>query len=88
VTEGRTVAYFVVCLYDSINECEVKNMNLSSKQLSGASQLWVNKVERKHPSRVDYYSALRSWVHHVILEAEKNNDFKKKDRFLKLLEGL
>lgn len=62
-------------------------MNLSNKQSSGASQLWVNKVERKYPSRLDYYSALRSWVHHVLLEAEKN-DFKKKDQFLKLLKYL
>lgn len=63
-------------------------MNLSNKQLSGASQLWINKAERRHPSRVDYYSALRSWVHHVIRQAEKNNNFKKKNKFLSLLKDL
>ena len=63
-------------------------MKLASKQLSGSAQSWINRVGRRHPPKVDYYSELRDWVQHVILEAEKNKDFKKKDQFLSLLKGL
>ena len=63
-------------------------MKLASKQLSRSAQSWINRVERKHQPKVDYYSELRDWVQHVILEAEKNKDFKKKDQFLSLLKDL
>ena len=41
---------------------------------------------REH--ELDYLSELRDWVHHVISEAEKNKDFEKKERFLRLLKDL
>jgi hypothetical protein len=63
-------------------------MKLANKQLIRSAQSWINRVEGKHQPKVGYHSELRDWVQHVILEAEKNNDFKKKDRFLILLKDL
>jgi len=63
-------------------------MKLANKQLSGSAQSWVNRVMRRHSPNVDYHSELRDWVQHVILEAGKNKDFKKKSQFLSLLKGL
>ena len=63
-------------------------MELVEKQASTPTQSWINRAERRRPLRVDYYSELRSWVQQVILEAEKNKDFNKKDQFLSLLEEL
>ena len=63
-------------------------MKFVNKQLSRSAQSWINRVERRHQPKVDYHSELRGWVQHVILEAEKNKDFKKKDQFLSLLEDL
>ena len=63
-------------------------MKLANKKLSRPAQSWTSRVERRHLLKVDYYSELRDWVQHVILEAEKNKDFKKKDRFLDLLKDL
>ncbi|NIP66607.1 hypothetical protein GWN63_00700 [Candidatus Bathyarchaeota archaeon] len=63
-------------------------MKLVNEQLIRSAQSWINRVERKHQPKVDYHSELRDWVQHVILEAEKNNDFKKKDQFLTLLKDL
>ena len=63
-------------------------MKSANMQLSRSTQSWINKVERRHPPKVDYHSELRDWVQHVILEAEKNKDFKKKDQFLSLLKDL
>jgi hypothetical protein len=53
-----------------------------------SAQAWTNRAQRRHILRVDYYSQLRSWVQHVILEAEKSKDFDKKDHFLSLLKEL
>ena len=61
-------------------------MKLASKQLSRSVQSWIRRVERRHPPKVGYNSELRDWVRHVILEAEKNKDFEKKDQFPSLLE--
>jgi len=63
-------------------------MKLANKQLSRSAQSWINRVERRHQPKVDYHSELRDWVQHVIIEAEKNKDFKKKNQFLSLLKGL
>jgi len=63
-------------------------MKLANKALIRSAQSWINRVERKHQPKVDYHSELRDWVQHVILEAEKNNDLKKKDQFLTLLKDL
>ena len=63
-------------------------MKFANKQLSRSAQSWINRVEIRHQPKVDYHSELRDWVQHVIMEAEKNNNFKKKDQFLILLEDL
>jgi len=63
-------------------------MELVNEQISTPAQSWTNRVERKHPLRVDYYSELRSWVQRAILDAEKNKDFNKKDQLLSLLKDL
>jgi hypothetical protein len=63
-------------------------MESIDKQGSVPPQSWASSVERKHPSKIDYYSQLRSWVQHAIFEAEKNGDSNKKDRFLSLLRDL
>jgi transcriptional regulator of NAD metabolism len=63
----------------------MKSMN---EPLGRSPQSQTKKVKRRHSSEVDYYSELRDWVQHMILEAEKNKDFKKKEKFLRLLEDL
>jgi len=63
-------------------------MKLANKQLRRSAQSWMSRVERRPPLNVDYNSELRDWLQHVILEAEKNKDFKKKDQFLSLLKDL
>ena len=63
-------------------------MKSPNEPLGGSPQSQTKKVKRRHSSEVDYYSELRDWVQHVILEAEKNKDFKKKEKFLRLLEDL
>jgi len=63
-------------------------MKLANKQSSRSVQSWINRVERMHPPEVGYHSELRDWVQHVILTAEKNKDFKKKNQFLNLLRDL
>jgi len=63
-------------------------MKLENKQLSRSAQSWINRVERGHPPKVDYHSELKDWVQHVITEAGRNKDFKKKQQFLGLLSDL
>ena len=63
-------------------------MKLEDKELTGSLQSRVNIVDRRHSPKVDYCDQLRDWVRHVILEAEGNRDFEKRDRFLSLLEDL
>jgi hypothetical protein len=63
-------------------------MKLANKQLSRSAQSWINRVERRHPPKEDYHSELRDWVQQVILEAEKNKAFEKKEQFLSLLKDL
>ncbi len=63
-------------------------MELVDKQISKPAQSWTSRPERRHSPKVEYYSELRSWVQQVILQAEKNKDFNKKDQFLSLLEEL
>ena len=57
-------------------------MKSTNKHLGGSRQSQVKKVKRENSSEGDYYSELRDWVQHVILEPEKNKDFKKKEIFL------
>jgi hypothetical protein len=63
-------------------------MKSVNKQLGKPAQAWVSRVERRYPPNVDYDSELRNWLQHVILEAEKDNNFKKRDHFLSLLKDL
>jgi hypothetical protein len=63
-------------------------MELADKHVSMPAQSWTSRAERKCPPKVDYYSELRSWVQHGILEAEKNKDYNKKDQLLSLLKDL
>jgi len=63
-------------------------MELVDKQVSTPTQSWINRAERRHSRKIDYYSELRSWVQRAMLEAEKNNDFNKKDKLLSLLKDL
>ena len=60
-------------------------MKSPNEPLGGSRQSQAEKVKRGHLSEVDY-AELRDWVRHVILEAEKNKNFKKNEKFLGLLE--
>ena len=79
---------FVIFLNHSTEKQEVKTMELADKYVSKPAQSWTSRAERKHPLKVDYYSELRSWLQHAMLEAEKNKDFNKKGQFLSLLKDL
>lgn len=63
-------------------------MELTDKQVGTPTRSWTSRAERRHPPKIEYYSELRSWVQHAILEAEENKDFNKKDQFLSLLKDL
>jgi len=79
---------FAVFFDHSIEKYKVKNMKLKNIQLSRPTQSWIKRRNRKPQIKVDLHSELRDWVQYVIMEAEKNKDFKKKDQFLSLLEDL
>ncbi len=86
--DRRLSLHFVVYLDDSTEKIEVKTVKIADKQLIRSAQSWIHRVVRRHQPTEDYLSELRDWVRHVILEAEKNGDFKKKDQFLGLLKDL
>ena len=67
---------------------KVESMKSKNIRLSRAPQSWIKRRDRKPPIKVGLHSELRDWVQYVIMEAEKNKDFKKKDQFLSLLEDL
>ena len=79
---------FAVFFEYSTKKYKVKNMKLKNIQLSRPTQSWIKRRDRKTQIKVGLHSELRDWVQHVIMEAEKNKDFKKKDQFLSLLEDL
>ena len=79
---------FAVFFDHSIEKYKVKNMKLKNIQLSRPTQSWIKRRDRKPQIKVDLHSEQRDWVQYVIMEAEKNKDFKKKDQFLSLLEDL
>ena len=66
----------------------VKTMELVDKKVSMQTRSWVNRLERKHPTEVDYYSEMRSWLQHALLEAENDKGCKRKDLLLSLLRDL
>ena len=61
-------------------------MKLKDVQLSRPTQYWVKRSDRKPQIKAGLHSELRDWVQYVIMEAEKNKDFKKKAQFLSLLD--
>jgi hypothetical protein len=63
-------------------------MELIDTQVSTPAQSWLSRVEKRHPAHADYFSELRSWVQHAILEAEEKRDFNKKGKLLNLLKDL
>ena len=63
-------------------------MEIENKQLSKSTESWIKRIERKDLPRLDYHSELRNWIECVILQTEKNKDFKKKNQFIRLLEDL
>jgi len=79
---------FAVFFDHSIEKYKVKNMKLKNIQLSRPTQSWIKRRDRKPQIKVDLHSEQRDWVQYVIMEAEKNKDFKKKDQFLSLLEDM
>jgi len=63
-------------------------MKSANKQSSRSAQSWISRVKGRPPPKADYNYELRDWLQHVVMEAEKDRDFKKKEQFLKLLENL
>jgi hypothetical protein len=63
-------------------------MKITNEHVSTSGRSLTSSVERRNLSRVDCNSELRNWVLHVIREAEKVRDFKKRSRFLGLLKDL
>jgi hypothetical protein len=63
-------------------------MELTEKQVNTPAQSWISRAERKHPTKVDYYPELKSWLQRAIVEAEKNKNFSRKDQLLTLLNDL
>jgi len=63
-------------------------MTIENRQLNNPKQPWIERADAMHPIRNNYSSELRSWVQHVIMEAERNNNPTKVDEFLKLLRDL
>jgi hypothetical protein len=63
-------------------------MELIDTQVNTPAQSWLSRVERRQPVQADYFSELRSWVQHAILEAEEKKDLNKKGKLLNLLKDL
>lgn len=63
-------------------------MELANEQVSMPARSLTSSTGRRHPFKVDWNSELRYWVLHVIREAERVRDFKKRARFLSLLKDL
>ncbi len=67
---------------------EVKTMELSKKHGSMPAQSWIGRSDGENPRFVDYYSELRTWLQHAIIQAEKRKDSGKRDKLLTLLREL
>jgi hypothetical protein len=63
-------------------------MELTEKQVNTPAQSWISRAERNHPTKVDYYPELKSWLQRAIVQAEKNKNFSRKDQLLTLLNDL
>jgi len=60
---------------------------MKEKTIKPARQ-WSENIKRRHSLEAEFYSELRCWVQHAILEAEKRGNFEKKDQLLSLLREL
>jgi hypothetical protein len=67
---------------------EVKHMNLERMQSNNQKPSWNRRTLRRHAPKMDFYSELRAWVQHALLEAERNQDTEKSEMFLSLLKEL
>jgi len=63
-------------------------MSLEKMQSNSQTGSWKRKADRSQASKMDYYSELRAWVQHALLEAERSQDSKKSEQFLSLLKEL
>lgn len=63
-------------------------MSLEGMQSNIQTRSWNRKALRGHAPKMDYYSELRAWVQHTLLEAERKQDVEKSERFLRLLKEL
>jgi len=63
-------------------------MNLERMQSNSQTGPWKRKADKSKASKMDYYSELRAWVQHALLEAERSQDSKKSEQFLSLLKEL
>jgi hypothetical protein len=63
-------------------------MELTKKQGSMPMQSWTSRANRENTRNADYYSELRTWLQHAILQAEKSRDSSKKDKLLTLMREL
>ena len=79
---------FAVFFDYSTKKIKVESMKLKNIQSSRPTQSWIKRRDRNPQIKKSLHSQLRDWVQSVIMEAEKNKDFKKKDQFLSLLEDL
>lgn len=66
----------------------VKTMELAGKHVHCPPRSRISRAERKPLIEADYYSELRTWLQHCIIEAEEKEDFSKKGRLLSLLKEL
>jgi len=63
-------------------------MELANERVSTPARSLTSSAGRRHASKVDCNSELRHWVLHVIREADRVRDTKKRARFLNLLKDL
>ncbi len=63
-------------------------MELSKKHGSMPMQSWTDRANRENPRAADYYSELRTWLQHAIIQAEKSKNSRKKDKLLTMLREL
>lgn len=81
---------WILSLFLSIlpKNARLRIVELVDKRVDTSAQSWTRRAEGRHPPKVDYCSELRNWVQRAILEAEKNEDFNKKNQLLSLLRFL
>ncbi len=63
-------------------------MKSVDKQASTPIRSRTSIAERRYSPKAEDHSELRSWTHRTLLDAEKDQNFYKKDQFLSLLENL